>query len=359
MVSSSGKKYENLGDYAVKLNDAIRNVRKFIPTNSSLKKWNTFFATLEGLSNIMKDMLEISKKIDAIDSRPIFDREAIKGNKSAEKAEKITIKIRKRLSDIYENLREEFLKKFDVALTQYNNASNELSTREDKERLSRYGQDFSRMATTAKRDPQIIPLKRTPDSEKRTQNISNNNAKNEAINEKYKGEDYDLVNKFQELRKILSETPQNKTTKAIIEEMKAIRKAKPAAMVQVAKDTLDRLRHSAQLIQDLEDLSRDMNKPLSVYSRDSQLQKVTEQIAKLIPLLEKAQREEEAKKEVLKDESKKADERVEFAQQAIASYSAALPSRAPLPEKYQNMKAKLKEMSRLFKKADKAASKGR
>jgi len=171
---------------------------------------------------------------------------------------------------------------------------------------------------------------------------------------------YELFEKLATLSSVLSNTERDNTTNAIRAEIKEIKKVGPQVMVQVAQDTLDRLRHSAQLIQDIEDLDRIMGRNLSVYSKDPKLQKVAKLIDGLSPLLKQAKEEEEKRKKDLSDKSNKANNRVEFTQQALLSYSSAVVTKAPLPEGYTNMKARLKEMSRLFRKEDKkAAGRGR
>ena len=353
MQIRSFKEYKNFTEYSQKVNDAITNINR-CTLSKETKQMSSFKVTLDGLKSIMNDMKETKRLLDNIASLPVMDLEAKKDNKNAQKVAKIISNIKKRLKTSYEKQQEEFLKQFKAARKQLQNASQSLE-KEDKVKITNASMNFRLMAEEAKMSPHKIPFNKKDEmtTEKIRQTTSAHEQKSGQLNNSYKVLDNtdNLEQAVARLAEALAFAPNNKTTNAVSRELNGIKARKPK-MIAVAKTTLDQLRHSQQLLLDIEDINQIMGANPRFLGNDKKLQQVATQIEKLHSLLERSKKEEETRYAELKDKSETASNTVSYATQAVQKYTGIIETKQELPKEYTNMKARLTKMSNLLEKSD-------
>lgn len=347
--------YKDLTDYSQKVNNAIGAIKR-CTLSKETKQMSSFKVTLDGLESIMNDMKETRRLLDNIASLPVMNLEAKKDNKNAQKVAKIISNIKKRLRTSYEKQQKEFLKQFRVARKQFQNATQSLE-KDDKAKITNASQDFRLMADEAKMSPFKIPFNKQDEMSKYgiTQARQQHDQNSEQLNNLYKELDNteELTQAVARLAEALAFAPNNKTTNAVRRELNGIKARKPK-MIAVAKTTLDQLRHSQQLLLDIETINSIMGKNPKFSGNDKKLQQVATQIEELHSLLEQSKKEEETRYAELKDKSETASNTVSYATRSVQEYTDIIETNQEqeLPKQYTNMKARLTEMSNLSKKSN-------
>lgn len=330
------QKYTSLVDYSIKLS---RSMQKFdtVFWSKPPKQMGSFNVTMRNVADIIDNIKEIQKMRDEMRKLATLDSEAKKDNKSARKVADQISSIKTELSQSYARLKDEFFKQIDLAGKQCREVSRTIKDKEEKARFNEASRDFELMVYEARTEKFRIPLNEKDDLTQLRQDQARreHEEKEKQIDSitdfELQGADK-LESALSALTTILAITPTDDLSKEVRKEVAQIKKALPPKTIAIAKDSLERLRHSSHLLLDLEQISEIMKTTHRFMGSDGKLQKINRQLEALQPLLEQAIREERERNIDIKQERDDVQSKVDYATDAVRTYGDILDGNARLEQ---------------------------
>lgn len=324
-------KYKDLRDYSSKLHDTLKCFDRVLLPTSARKYMSSLNVTLLNIQNIISNIVEIQRLENEMQKLTTLDSVAKKDNKSAKKAQSEISSIKADLYEHFRKLQEEFLKEMLMAERQYWKVSSSIDDQKSKENFHEKCRDFLIMAGEARDKAAIIPFAKKEKSEleqdlddlRREKHIKEEQAINKAGNKEQENID-ELEDALKSLSNILSTTSKTDLSEEIRREVKQIKKALPPKTVYIAKAGLERLRHSSQLLLDLERMNEIMASAHRFVGKDGKLQKINKQLDELKPLIQEAIHEEKEKQAKLGQTQKRVEGQISYATEALRTYDEML-----------------------------------
>lgn len=332
-------KYRNFIDYSLKLKDSMKNFEAVF-WNKPPKQMGSFNVTMRNISFILDNLGEIKDTLDDMNKFVALDLEAKKNNRSARKASDIISSIRSELRHSYERLKEELFKQLEIGSRQCREVQRAIKDKDDRDRFSKSSREFLLMAFEAKTEKHRIPFSQEDvleahERERLQREHFEEERKINRTTEYEQQQSNQLDTALAALLDILARTPETALTQDIKREVKQIKKALPPKTVAIAKESLDRLRHSSHLILDLEHISSILNAHVRYFFNDPKLRKVNQQFEALKPLIEQAIQEERQRNMDIRKEHDDVQNKVDYATRAVKSYGDVIDGNARL-EQEQN-----------------------
>lgn len=321
-------KYLNLIDYSGKLNQSIKSFDTAI-WSTQPKQLGSLNVTLNNLRVIMENLREVQRLIDNMRLLPSLDSVAKKDNKFASRAAEQMMAIRENLAKSYESLQEDFFKTISLAGEQCNIVKSSIKDEKDKERFADKVKPFQMMVFEAKTNSGRIPFytrdylaqyrQKAAYQEHRQDEKVINSALNNEINDTKVYED--ALNK---LTQILAVSPHDRLSNDIRKEVSSISKVLSPKTISIAKEGLDKLRHSSQLIADLDKISETLSTTYSFAGSKGGLSKIDKQIAELKNLVSQALTEERNNNQDIKKDNDASRAKIDLAAEALQAYGNIL-----------------------------------
>lgn len=346
--------YTNLEDYSTQLRETIKKFFIVFRTSKPPRQMGSFEITIKSIYQNINDLKEIQKMREDMKKLPRLDIKAQKDNKHAEKAAEQIRQIKDELNQSYERLKEDFYKQMDLAGRQSMDVIQRIKDVEDKRRFNDARRNLLIMVDEAKYDKTRIPFDKTEEIVQLEQEKlkREHQEKEEQIdgNTKFNLQNTEeLKNAMSVLRRMLETAPTNAISKEVRQEVAQIKKVLPSRTIAIAKENIERLRHSSHLVVDLYQINKIISATHGVGVRDRKLQKINNKLENLQIILEQAIREEREKEMNIQMESDIVQRRVDFATDAVKTYSDILNESATnLPEEYTDMKKRLQDISTLY-----------
>lgn len=330
------QKYTSFIDYQEKLSSSMK---KFDTAfwHRPPKQMGSFNVTMRNIVAILYNIKEIQIMRDEMRKLTTLDFEAKNGNKSARKAAEQISSIREELRQSDARLKDEFFKQMDLAGKQCREVSRTIKDKDESARFYEAMKDFESMVFESRTAKFRIPIDEKDDltqlgqdqarreheeQERQIDNITN-----------FELQDTDgLYSALSALTAILATTPTDDLAKEVRKEVAQIKKALPPKTIAIAKDNLERLRHSSHLLLDLEQISEIMKTTHRFMGNDGKLQKINKKLEALQPLLEQAIREERERNMGIKQEHDDVQSKVDYATDAVKTYGSILGGNARLEQ---------------------------
>lgn len=330
------QKYASLVDYSILLN---RSMRKFdtVFRSKPPKQMGSFNVTMSNVAAIIGNIKEIQKLRDEMRMLASLDEVAQKDNKSARKAGEKISSIKSELSQSYSRLKDDFFKQLKVAGKQCREVERATKDKEDRARFHGASRDFLLMVFEAETERFRIPLNETDEltQQKQDQAKREHQEQEEQLDNisEFTQQDTDKLGvALSTLTTILATTPTDDLSKEVRSEVAQIKKALPPKTIAIAKDSLERLRHSSHLVLDLEQISEIMQTTHRFRGSDGKLQKINKQLDALQPLLAQAIKEEQERNMEIKRERNAILGKVNYATDAVRTYGNILDGNVGLEQ---------------------------
>lgn len=328
------QKYTSLVDYSIQLGKAIREFDTMLYSKPP-KQMGSFTVSLKALEDTLDNIQEAQKMLNQMKSLPSIDKVAQSDNKSAKKADELISSMKSELRANISRLKEQFLKQREICYKQYQEVSRHITDKEDKQRFN--GDRAMKFRLMMHEYPHEIPFNDQGELEeyeiKQTRREHEEQEKQiDSISDfELQGTDK-LESALSALTTILAMTPTDDLSKEVRKEVAQIKKALPPKTISIAKDSLERLRHSSHLLLDLEQISEIMKTTHKFMGSDGKLQKINKQLEALQPLLEQAIREERERNMDIKQERDDVQSKVDYATDAVRTYGDILDGNARLEQ---------------------------
>ena len=330
------QKYTSFVDYSIKLS---RSMQKFdtVFWSKPPKQMGSFNVTMRNVATIIDNIKEIQKMRDEMRKLTTLDPEAKKDNKSARKVAEQISSIKAELSQSYARLKDEFFKQMDLAGKQCREVSRAIKDKEEKARFNEASRDFELLVYESRTEKFRIPLNEKDDltqlrqDQARREHEEQERQIDSITDFELQGTDK-LESALSALTTILAMTPTDDLSKEVRKEVVQIKKALPPKTIAIAKDSLERLRHSSHLLLDLEQISEIMKTTHRFMGSDGKLQKINKQLEALKPLLEQAIKEERERNMDIKQERDDVQSKVDYATDAVRTYGDILDGNAKLEQ---------------------------
>jgi len=147
-----------------------------------------------------------------------------------------------------------------------------------------------------------------------------------------KEETNDLEQALNEINLVLQRTAGDKLWRQVRKEVEQIKKVFPPKTVIVSKEILEKLRHSEQLVLDLEKINELLKTNFCFNGKDGKLIKINKKLDILEKLVSNVLKNEREKSMQIRSEYDDIQERKDFATQAVNTYSKILSGNAQLEQ---------------------------
>lgn len=356
-------KYANLVDYSIELRRNIKSLNNVFWSKPP-KQMGSFSVTMSNVETIVANLKELQTLHSEMGMLVSLDTEAKKENKSARKVADQISSIREEINRSSERLKKEFFKQMEIAGKQCREVSRAIKDKDEKERFDSASKGIRLMSYEAKAAGYKIPLSK---QEKDLEQIKRSEAREE---HKKDEKEIDIVTGYRlenasnlesalnSLTEMIVMNPTDDLSNKVRKEVAEIKRALPPKTISIAKDSLERLRHSSHLILDLEQISEIMNTTHSFRGKDGKLQKISKKLESLQSLLQQAIEEERDRNSDIKHQYETIQGKVNYATDATRTYEEILNGNARLEQEQiqisNNMHSLQTENSRLKKDMEKS-----
>ncbi|MBE6149810.1 MAG: hypothetical protein E7170_03715 [Firmicutes bacterium] len=331
----SEKNYEDLLDYSVKLSDILKVFDEPIFLYSTPpKQWGSFKSSINLLRIQLSNIEEVREILDKIQMMPYLDAFAKKDSKDARKVSEAISDIRRDLYNNFDRMQNEYIKQLEVCHRQYMEVSKAITNKEDKERFTNEKAIEFRIMM---HETNNIPFNKSDDFSE--YNISKAHSEHRSEEDKIdasyefkKEETNDLEQALNEINLVLQRTAGDKLWRQVRKEVEQIKKVFPPKTVIVSKEILEKLRHSEQLVLDLEKINELLKTNFCFNGKDGKLIKINKKLDILEKLVSNVLKNEREKSMQIRSEYDDIQERKDFATQAVNTYSKILSGNAQLEQ---------------------------
>lgn len=327
-------KYTSLTDYSLQISREVRNFDSILFSKPP-KQMGSFSVSLKELENTLDNIKKAQEMLEQMKKMTPLDVVAKKENKSARKAGELISDIRTELKSSISRLQEQYFKQLETCYKQYTDVSRAIKDPDDKKRFS--GDRTMKFRLMMNEGKHQIPFI-NPDElgSVRTQQAKSEHKEKEEQIDRISSLEQDDANKLEEalsaLTVILAMNPINDLSKDVRKEVAEIKKALPPKTITIAKESLEKLRHSSHLLLDLEQISEIMETTHRFMGSDGKLQKINKQLEALQPLLQAAIKEEKERHEDIKKEHDEIQSKVDYATDAVKTYGTIIDGNSKLEQ---------------------------
>ena len=326
MYLDNTQEYTNLTDYSLQLRKTIKDFEIMIYLLPR-KQAGSFKVSLQTLENILENIKTSQELLGKMEGMSSLDSVAKQENKNARKVSEQISDVRRDLRTNIDRLREQYFKQLEICYKQYQEFGKMITDKVDREKFlhGERTQNFRRMMWK-KPEVELFSESDWLVGSRKAQKEDGHKDQEKHTNDVYSFRE-EYSDKLQEalnlLSTTLSTTPDTLATK-VRREVAQIKKALPPKTITITKESLDKLRHSDQLLLDLEQINEVLQTTYSFLGKDGKLQKVNKKLDKLKHLLGKALDEERERKETIKREYDDVQRKVDYATEAVKTYDKIL-----------------------------------